>query len=101
MPPNTLDVAVTGYPLTPGTADPATGECLTCGVRELPVHRGGNCNGRPAVPPLERRFRAVCGSWLLPDKNAATVNVVGEEEGMQGVPWYEAEAEGANGGQGF
>ncbi|KAJ7750826.1 hypothetical protein B0H16DRAFT_1724342 [Mycena metata] len=99
VPAATLDVSVTGYPLTPGTADPATGECWDCGIRELPVHRG-DCRGREKVPSLERRFRAVCGSWLLPERNAAGVNVV-EEEDSPGVPWYGAEEGGGNGQAGF
>ncbi|KAJ7042154.1 hypothetical protein C8F04DRAFT_1252138 [Mycena alexandri] len=99
VPAATLDVAATGYPLTPGTADPATGECWTCGYRELPVHRG-DCRGHPELPPLERRFRSVCGSWLLPDRNIVGVNMV-EEEVTQGVPWYGAEEDGANGQPGF
>ncbi|KAJ7713868.1 hypothetical protein B0H16DRAFT_1742983 [Mycena metata] len=89
VPTATLDIALTGYPLTPGTENPATGECWDCGYRESPIHRG-DCRGRTRVPTLERRFHAVCGGWLLPSRNNAGVNVVEGEEEPRGVPWYEA-----------
>ncbi|KAJ7036656.1 hypothetical protein C8F04DRAFT_953848 [Mycena alexandri] len=100
IPAATLDVAVTGYPLTPGTAEPASGECWTCGYRESPVHRG-DCRGHTELPALERRFRSVCGSWLLPDRSGVGVNVVEEEEAMQGVPWYGAGSDDGGVQQGF
>ncbi|KAJ7749885.1 hypothetical protein B0H16DRAFT_1460915 [Mycena metata] len=100
VPTATLDIALMGHPLTPGTENLATGECWDCGYRESPIHRG-DCRGRTRVPTLEHRFRAVCGGWLLPSRNNAGVNVVEEEEEQQGVPWYEAGDANANTQQSF
>ncbi|KAJ7029687.1 hypothetical protein C8F04DRAFT_1236964 [Mycena alexandri] len=61
--PDNLAIERTGFPLTPGTAAPASGECWTCGVVTPTPHARGNCP-RPALPDLESRFRAVCGLWL-------------------------------------
>ncbi|KAJ7042335.1 hypothetical protein C8F04DRAFT_98570 [Mycena alexandri] len=86
-----IDVAVTGYPLTPGTAAPRSGECWKCGVAENPNHKGKACP-YPLIPLLEKRFRNVCTSYLGVDvqlMQAATVNAVGVEvAGALGVPWY-------------
>ncbi|KAJ7158087.1 hypothetical protein C8R46DRAFT_1224897 [Mycena filopes] len=101
VPREALDVAVTGYPLTPGTADAGTGECWRCGFSEIPYHGGKGCNGHPELPQLERRFRSLCGRYLGNDR-ATGVNVV-EAEDVEGRAWFEEAAApaGDGGGQGF
>ncbi|KAJ7174891.1 hypothetical protein C8R46DRAFT_1215053 [Mycena filopes] len=88
-----LEITTTGYPLTPGTADPATGECWKCGFRKQPFHGNNRCGAHPQVPQLERRFRSVCGAWL--NERVAGVNAVEE---VEAGPWYE-EVGGTAGGE--
>ncbi|KAJ7647994.1 hypothetical protein FB45DRAFT_1020205 [Roridomyces roridus] len=88
----------TGYPITPGTHKPRSGECWTCGMRTTPTHYR-SCTS-PPVPELEKRFRALCGMWLGidPTTRAAAqplavvaVNVVEAEVEDEGVPWWREE----------
>ncbi|KAJ7154111.1 hypothetical protein C8R46DRAFT_445251 [Mycena filopes] len=85
--PDDVAIEVTGYPLSPGSPPPLSGECWRCGV--VAVHNQNNCP-RPPLPDLETRFRVVCGRWL--GAAAPQVNEVAEV----GVPWYEEEAQGGN-----
>ncbi|KAJ7504394.1 hypothetical protein B0H11DRAFT_515818 [Mycena galericulata] len=97
IPPESLAISSTGYPLTPGTSVPCSGECWRCGMRTWPPHR--TCTA-PLVPPLERRYRATCGSWFGRIHEATgAVNYVEVVE-VEGVPWCGgAEEGGANGGE--
>ena len=73
----------TGFPLRPGGAPPASGECYNCG-------QVGHCRteyqatGTRKIPNLEATFRAICGSILgQPFRRTAQVNYVstsGEDE---------------------
>ncbi|KAJ7869413.1 hypothetical protein B0H13DRAFT_1896655 [Mycena leptocephala] len=49
-----------GYPLSPGTAAPGSGECYGCGKVTTPWHRKSECPG-PAIPQKEATFRSICG----------------------------------------
>lgn len=40
----------TGFPLSPGTAPPLSGECFVCGKITVPWHRRDDCP-RPKIPP--------------------------------------------------
>ncbi|KAF8181473.1 hypothetical protein K438DRAFT_1976200 [Mycena galopus ATCC 62051] len=82
-----VNVETTSYPLFPGTAPPCSGECWRCGRLTNPT-RHDVCPA-PPVPEMERRFRAVCGTWLGRSATNA-VNLVEEEEG--GRPWWNDEA---------
>ncbi|KAJ6461519.1 hypothetical protein C8R47DRAFT_1159533 [Mycena vitilis] len=66
----------TGYPLSPGTAPPLSGECYTCGRVTVPWHRRPDCAADP-VPTKESTFRSLCAKYLRPQ---AAVNAVLEEE---------------------
>ncbi|KAJ7129936.1 hypothetical protein C8R46DRAFT_1236435 [Mycena filopes] len=85
--PDDVAIEVTGYPLSPGSPPPLSGECWRCG--SAAAHNRSNCP-RPPLPDLESRFRVVCGSWL--GAAAPQVNEVAEV----GVPWYEEEAQGGH-----
>ncbi|KAJ7725039.1 hypothetical protein B0H16DRAFT_1736336 [Mycena metata] len=89
--PDVLAIEKAGYPLTPGTAPPGSGECWTCGM----IHGRGACT-RAALPELETRFRVVVGTWLGGGGGAARpqVNEVAEVE--EAGPWWEVG--GAGGG---
>lgn len=63
----------TGYPLSPGTAAPCSGECFGCGCVPIPHHRKIDCPG-PAVPTQESRFRSLCAKYLR--QPPAPVNAV-------------------------
>ncbi|KAJ7604540.1 hypothetical protein FB45DRAFT_1080867 [Roridomyces roridus] len=93
---DTAPLWVTGFPLTPGTDKPRTGECWTCGKRTRPTHNARDCTGT-RVPEMERRFRTLAGVWLGMDvppraTPVVTVNVVEVE--AQPVQWWE-DGEGA------
>ena len=96
IPQDTLAIWTTGYPLSPGTALPCSGECWKCGMVTTPLHRA--CTA-PLVPVLERRYRATCGQWFGRIHNVAVNRV--EVEEMEGVPWYEAEHDDAVQGEDF
>ena len=73
----------TGFPLRPGGAPPASGECYNCGQTG---HRRMDCQttGTKRIPLLEANFRAICGSILgQPSRRTAQMNYVamsGEDE---------------------
>lgn len=55
---NILGTEQRGYPLTPGTDDSGTGECMDCGYRR---HRGEDCT-RPKLSFKERDYRRMAGA---------------------------------------
>jgi hypothetical protein len=66
----------TGFPLRPGGAQPASGECYGCGKTG---HRRIDCQatGTKKIPTLEATFRAICGSILgQPSRRTAQINYV-------------------------
>ncbi|KAK7027814.1 hypothetical protein R3P38DRAFT_2526373 [Favolaschia claudopus] len=65
----------TGYPLSPGTAAPLSGECFGCGKVPMPRHLRDKCPG-PPIPRNEAIFRGLCAKFL----RATAVNAVLEEE---------------------
>ncbi|KAK6988504.1 hypothetical protein R3P38DRAFT_2804549 [Favolaschia claudopus] len=97
IPAESLAIWSTGYPISPGTALPCSGECWKCGEYTSPIHQ--NCR-RALVPVLERKYRATCGSWFGRLHNTApAVNFVEVVE-VEGVAWYEDGGDGG-GGQDF
>ncbi|KAJ7783133.1 hypothetical protein B0H16DRAFT_479222 [Mycena metata] len=84
-----ISIDITGFPLTPGTATPASGECWTCGMATQTPHLRTKCP-RAALPELESRFRAVCGLWL--GGGGAPRAQVNEVAAV--VPWWEMEGDG-------
>ncbi|KAJ7493547.1 hypothetical protein FB451DRAFT_1387713 [Mycena latifolia] len=88
IPADAVSIWSTGYPISPGTAFPCSGECWRCGVVTQPVHRA--CP-KPLVPVLEHKYRVTCGTWFgcLHFPNPA-VNYVEVTE-VEGVPWYGGE----------
>ncbi|KAJ7458894.1 hypothetical protein FB451DRAFT_1563775 [Mycena latifolia] len=101
IPADSVAIWSTGYPISPGTALPCSGECWRCGVCTYPVHRV--CPA-PLIPVLERKYRATCGTWFGrlhagAAQGGAGVNYVETVE-VEGVPWQEAgggEGEAAGG----
>ncbi|KAJ7226035.1 hypothetical protein GGX14DRAFT_556783 [Mycena pura] len=69
----------TGYPLSPGTLPPASGECYGCGKLAIPWHKRADCPG-PAVPAKESTFCSLCAKYLKEPRAPAAVNAVLEEE---------------------
>jgi hypothetical protein len=65
----------TGYPLSPGTVAPGSGECFGCGKVTTPFHRRAECPG-PPIPAKESTFRALCAKHLNPPP--AQVNIVAD-----------------------
>ncbi|KAK6969073.1 hypothetical protein R3P38DRAFT_3244061 [Favolaschia claudopus] len=78
----------TGYPLSPGTLPPLSGECFGCGKRAIPWHGGKDCPG-PRIPHQESTFRAVCARYLR--NNTTPVNAVLEDEDP--LAWMDDEYE--------
>ncbi|KAJ6565270.1 hypothetical protein DFH09DRAFT_1035000 [Mycena vulgaris] len=64
----------TGYPLTPGTLPPCSGECYGCGKVTNPWHRRTECPG-PAVPQKESTFRSLCAKHLKEERARAPIAV--------------------------
>ncbi|KAJ6532120.1 hypothetical protein DFH09DRAFT_1408762 [Mycena vulgaris] len=62
----------TGYPLSPATSPPNSGECFGCGKKTMPWHKRADCPG-PAIPAKETTFRAICAKYL---KEPVGINVV-------------------------
>ncbi|KAJ6542995.1 hypothetical protein B0H19DRAFT_1172558 [Mycena capillaripes] len=62
-----------GYPISPGTVAPGSGECFGCGKITTPLHRGNECPG-PKVPRMESTFRSIVNKHLRPAP--AQVNAV-------------------------
>jgi hypothetical protein len=51
----------TGFPLSPGTAPPCSGECYNCGQVG---HDWRNCPATESVNARERAWRSICGNVL-------------------------------------
>lgn len=85
-----------GFPLRPGGAPPASGECYNCGRTG---HRRIDCQatGAKKIPQLEANFRAICGSILgQPSRRTTQVNYVatsGEDE----FAWLNVESSNQSG----
>ncbi|KAJ6459057.1 hypothetical protein C8R45DRAFT_1109758 [Mycena sanguinolenta] len=90
-PPDTVSLWSTGFPISPGTALPCSGECWTCGmvVPSPSAHRPCTVT---SLPVLERKYRALCGNWFGKLNPPPVVNRVEVEE-VEGTPWYEDEVE--------
>ncbi|KAJ6572837.1 hypothetical protein DFH09DRAFT_1362366 [Mycena vulgaris] len=97
--PESLAIWSTGYPLSPGTAKPCSGECWKCGVCSYPPHK--TCPA-PLIPVLERKYRAYCGTWFgRLHTPVTTMNYVDTVE-IEGVPWVQGGgAENGGGPEGF
>ncbi|KAJ7202513.1 hypothetical protein GGX14DRAFT_653525 [Mycena pura] len=82
----------TGFPLSPGTLPPCSGECYGCGKVSIPWHKRTECPG-PPIPPKESTFRSLCAKHLREARAPAAVNAVLEEETdwMDFVPHDEGE----------
>ncbi|KAJ7439823.1 hypothetical protein FB451DRAFT_1415470 [Mycena latifolia] len=80
---------LTGYPLSPGTVVPGSGECYGCGKITTPWHRKTECPG-PKIDAKETTFRTLVAKYLR--AAPAPVNVVldwmdfGEEIDDEGFP---------------
>jgi hypothetical protein len=67
----------TGFPLTPGTAPPCSGECYNCG---MVGHDRRNCTTAEPLNARERAWRSICGNVLGhagTRRLTAQVNIVG------------------------
>ena len=86
----------TGFPLRPGGAQPASGECYGCGKTG---HRRIDCQttGTKKIPQLEATFRAICGSILgQPSRRTVQINYVATS-GDNEFAWLNTEATGQQG----
>jgi hypothetical protein len=86
----------TGFPLRPGGAPPASGECYNCGRAG---HRRSDCHttGNRKLPQLEATFRAICGSILgQPSRRTAQVNYIAAS-GDDEFAWLNLESTGQQG----
>jgi hypothetical protein len=86
----------TGFPLRPGGAPPASGECYNCGKTG---HRRIDCQatGAQKIPTMEATFRAICGSILgQPSRRAAQINYV-STPGDDEFAWLNRESTGQQG----
>jgi hypothetical protein len=90
----------TGFPLRPGGALPASGECYGCGHTG---HRRIDCTatGTQKIPQLEASFRAICGSILgQPSRRTAQVNYVAASEANEFAWLNPTSAESQGNGEG-
>ncbi|KAJ7255441.1 hypothetical protein B0H12DRAFT_1287911 [Mycena haematopus] len=71
----------TGYPLSPGTVPPLSGECYGCGKVTIPWHRRTECQG-PALPLKESTFRSLCAKYLREARAVGVNAVLGEQEDL-------------------
>lgn len=84
----------TGFPLRPGGAPPASGECYNCGKTG---HRRIDCQATKKIPTMEATFRAICGSILgQPSRRTAQVNYV-STPGDDEFAWLNRESTGQQG----
>ena len=86
----------TGFPLRPGGAPPASGECYNCGRTG---HRRSECHttGNKKLPQLEATFRAICGSILgQPSRRTAQINYIATS-GDNEFAWLNLEPTGQQG----
>jgi hypothetical protein len=87
----------TGFPLRPGGAPPASGECYNCGQTG---HRRIDCSTtgtNKRIPPLEAVFRAICGSILgQPFRRTAQINYVAMSGGDE-FAWLNGASTGQQG----
>ena len=86
----------TGFPLRPGGAPPASGECYNCGRAG---HRRTDCHttGNKKLPQLEATFRAICGSILgQPARRTAQINYIAAS-GDDEFAWLNLESTGQQG----
>ncbi|KAJ7121983.1 hypothetical protein C8R43DRAFT_899976 [Mycena crocata] len=80
-----------GYPLSPGTVPPMSGECFVCGKITTPWHSRNTCPG-PKLPPKETTFRSLCVKYL---REPVAVNAVLDDlDWMDFVPQEEEEGFG-------
>jgi hypothetical protein len=73
----------TGFPLSPGTAPPCSGECYGCGKITTPWHHRSECQG-PTLPAKESTFRALCAKYLR--EQVAVNTVLDDLEWMDFAP---------------
>ncbi|KAJ7115625.1 hypothetical protein C8R43DRAFT_902586 [Mycena crocata] len=78
----------TGFPLSPGTAPPLSGECFVCGKVTIPWHARDSCPG-PRIPIKEKIFRGLCVKYLRDDPVA--INAVFDD-----LDWMDFVPGGAN-----
>ncbi|KAJ7711118.1 hypothetical protein B0H16DRAFT_1344041, partial [Mycena metata] len=75
----------TGYPLSPGTAPPLSGECYACGKVTTLWHHRPDCQG-PPVPTKESTFRSLCVKYLRPP---TAINAVLDDEDDNELGWMD------------
>ncbi|KAJ6518972.1 hypothetical protein C8R45DRAFT_1085032 [Mycena sanguinolenta] len=75
----------TGYPLSPGTAPPCSGECYGCGKVTAPWHCRSECPG-PVIPAKESTFRSLCAKYLREAPTAAVNAVLDDLAWMDFAP---------------
>ncbi|KAJ7917870.1 hypothetical protein B0H13DRAFT_1869907 [Mycena leptocephala] len=52
-----------GYPLSPGTTAPGSGECFSCGKVTTPRHRSSECTAAK-IPRKESTFRGLVNKYI-------------------------------------
>ncbi|KAJ7084777.1 hypothetical protein B0H15DRAFT_783563 [Mycena belliarum] len=86
-----------GYPLSPGTAPPCSGECYRCGKVTSPRHTRVDCPG-PHIPNREGTFRSICSKYLSVRRPVA-VNAVLEDD-LAWIDFAEPDEDEADFGEG-